>query len=160
MSHVPDWVFEASASMLAKRYVMGDFPIESYARKFSKILSERYSDCSPERLLAAAEGILTFLGEIEGENSITLCDAFTRNVLTLDKSGRPRRIKGFLFNAFAPAKVPTSSDAVVRAFRAFVFRLRSNPDLMAPRNWSPREVPEIEWLIGVFEVQVNFADAI
>ena len=36
MAFAPAWVLDASSAMIAKRYIMGDMPLEAYTNRFSK----------------------------------------------------------------------------------------------------------------------------
>jgi len=160
MSHAPDWILNAACATIALRYVEGNLPIEAYANKMSKPFGETYSDCSPEKLHSAAEAMLFFLAEIEEENTITYCNAFIYNSVMLDRSGKPRKMKGLFFDPLAPVKQGTTSKAVLLAFRAFVFRLRNDATLAEPRGWSLASIPELKWLNSVLNVEVGFTDAI
>jgi hypothetical protein len=76
MAFAPAWVLDASSAMIAKRYIMGDMPLEAYTNRFSKSLLERYSDASGDKLLESVEGIMNFMTTIKGENVLLVCDAF------------------------------------------------------------------------------------
>ena len=52
------------------------------------------------------------------------------------------------------------SEDAEKIFRTFVFRLRSNPDLLAPEGWSLRSVEGLKWVADVVEQEVSFMDSL
>ena len=80
---------------------------------------------------------MQFLSEIEaGEGAVDLLDAFIHFRLFYEGIGRPRKMKP-LFGVLDDAvKVKVwSPDAVVKAFRAYTFGLRSNTAPKMPAGW-------------------------
>ena len=160
MAFAPAWVLDASSAMIAKRYIMGDMPLQAYTNRFSKSLSERYSDTAGDKLLESAEGIMSFMTTIKGENVLLVCDAFLYNRVCFESSGGPRKMKTMFSSALAPQKNQTGGDAIVKSFRTFVFRLRSDPKLLAPKAWDPSNVEHLDWLADIFKQRVKVTDAI
>lgn len=160
MAYMPDWVFGASCAVISRRYVTGMLPVDAYTNSFSQTLSGYYSDASADRLMAGVEGILRFLTEIEDADVEFLCNSFIYNRVCFDENGNPRKIKGLFRSALAPAKQRTGVDATIKSFRAFVFRLRANPDLRVPPGWEIDTVPDIDWLGVMFKQKVEITDAL
>lgn len=104
MAFAPAWVLDASSAMIAKRYIMGDMPLEAYTNRFSKSLLERYSDTSGDKLLESVEGMMNFMTTIKGENVLLVCDAFLHNRVCFESSGAPRKMKTMFRSALAPQK--------------------------------------------------------
>ena len=160
MAFAPEWVLDASSAVVAKRYIMGDMPLEAYTKRFSKSLSEHYKDTSGDKLLWASEGIMQFMTTIKGENVLLVCDAFIYNRISFDTNGAQRKIKTMFRSALAPQKRQTEAEAVVKSFRTFVFRLRSDPNLLAPKAWDPSTVPDLDWLAEMFNQRVRVTDSL
>ena len=160
MAFAPEWVLDASSAVVAKRYIMGDMPLEAYTKRFSKSLSEHYKDTSGDKLLWASESIMQFMTTIKGDNVLLVCDAFIYNRISFDTNGAPRKIKTMFRSAFAPQKRQTEAEAVVKSFRTFVFRLRSDPNLLAPKAWDPSTVPDLDWLAEMFNQRVRVTDSL
>jgi hypothetical protein len=160
MAFAPAWVLDASSVMIAKRYIMGDMPLEAYTNRFSKSLSERYNDTSGDKLLGAVEGIMNFMTTIKGDNVLLVCDAFLYNRVCFESSGAPRKMKTMFRSALAPQKKQTGGDAVVKSFRTFVFRLRSDSSLLSPKAWDPSNVQDLDWLADIFKQRVKITDTI
>lgn len=160
MAFAPAWVLDASSAMIAKRYIMGDMPLEAYTNRFSKSLLERYSDTSGDKLLESVEGMMNFMTTIKGENVLLVCDAFLHNRVCFESSGAPRKMKTMFRSALAPQKKQVGGDAVVKSFRTFVFRLRSDPSLLAPKSWDPSDVQDLDWLADIFKQRVKVIDTL
>ena len=81
--------------------------------------------------------MLQFLADIEaGENAVDLLHSFTYFRVYFEGPGRPRKTKPLFGSIEDPAKTKEwSKDAAPKAFRAFVFGLRSNTVPNAPVGW-------------------------
>ena len=111
MAFAPAWVLDASSAMIAKRYIMGDMPLEAYTNRFSKSLLERYSDTSGDKLLESVEGMMNFMTTIKGENVLLVCDAFLHNRVCFESSGAPRKMKTMFRSALSPQKKQPTLDS-------------------------------------------------
>ncbi len=160
MAFAPGWILDASCSVVAKRFIIGEMPLEAYVNRFARSLSERYSDTNADKLLGAVEAMMHFMSTIEGDNVLLVCDAFTYNRVSFDTNGSPRKIKTMFRSALAPQKTQTNSDMVAKSFRTFVFSLRSDPGLLAPKGWDASSVPDLEWLADIFSQQVKISDCL
>jgi len=159
-SYAPRWVLNIVCASIAQRFVEGNLPLDAYANRMATELEKHYSDCSPEKLSSAAEAMLFFLAEIEDDNAITYCKSFIYDSALFDFANHPRKLKGLFFNPLASRRELTTSKAILYAFRAFVFRLRSDPQLLAPPEWMLTDVAELKVLNDITTVEVVFFDAI
>ena len=160
MKYAPDWVLHAVCSTIARRFVEGNLPIEAYASRMSKNLKSLYSDCNSEKLYTASEGMLYFLAELEEEETIDYCDTFIYNSVTFEKSGRARKMRGLFYDPLTPVKIETKSQNIITSFRAFVFRLRSDPALTEPPGWKIDTIKELKVLSDTLKVVVTFSDSL
>lgn len=160
MSYAPDWILNVVCAKVAERYVLGTLPIEAFANRMSRDLLLTYTDCTPEKLYSVAENMLFFLAEIEDGNALEHCHSFAYRSVHFDKADRPRRLKGLFLDPLAAVKQQTSSDAVFKSFRAFVFRSRAEGNLVAPVEWNVRNHKELISLANILDVEVSFSDAI
>ena len=103
---------------------------------------------------------MQFMATIKGENVLLVCDAFIYNRISRDTNGAPRKIKTMFRSALAPQKRQTEAEAVLKSFRTFVFRLRSDPSLLAPKAWDPSTVPDLDWLAEMFNQGVRVTDSL
>lgn len=160
MSYAPDWILNVVCAKVAERYVLGTLPIEAYANRMSRELLLTYTDCTAEKLYSVAENMLFFLAEIEDEDALEHCHYFAYRSVHFDKTDRPRRLKGLFLDPLAAVKQPTSSEAIFKNFRAFVFRSRAEGKIVAPLGWRVRDHKELTALADILEVEVSFSDAI
>jgi len=160
MSYAPDWILNVVCAKVAERYVLGTLPIEAFANRMSRDLLLTYTDCTPEKLYCVAESMLFFLAEIEGDNAMEHFHSFTYRSVHFDRADRPRRLKGLFLDPLAPVKQQTGSDAVFKSFRAFVFRSRTEANLVAPVEWKVRNHKGLISLANILDVEVSFLDAI
>ncbi len=160
ISYAPKWVLNMVCGAIAQRFVEGNLPLEAYANKMSAELSKHYSDCSSEKLRSTAEEMLFFLAEIEDDNAIDYCKSFIYNSALFDSANHPRKLKGIFFDPLGSSRELTTSKSIIFAFRAFVFRLRSDPQYAAPSEWLLADVTELKTLNDIITVEVGFFDAI
>ena len=160
MAFAPDWVLESACSVIAKRFIIGEMPLEAYSNRFARSLSERYTDTSADKLIGTIEGMMHFMATIEGDNVLLVCDSFTYNRVSFDNNGSPRKIKSLFRSALAPQKIQSSADSAIKAFRSFVFRLRSDSSLLAPKAWDPSTVQDLDWLADIYKQQVRITDSL
>jgi hypothetical protein len=69
-------------------------------------------------------------------------------------------MKTMFRSALSPQKKQVGGDAVVKSFRTFVFRLRSDPGLLAPKAWDPSDVQDLDWLADIFKQRVKVTDTL
>ena len=160
ISYAPKWVLNIVCGAIALRFVEGNLPLEAYANKMSTELEKLYSDCSSKKLHSAAEAMLFFLTEIEDDNAIEYCKSFIHYSALFDAANQPRKLKELFFNPLGPRRELTTSKSILFALRAFVFRLRSDPQYAAPSEWSLADVPELKVLNDIVTIEVVFFDAI
>ena len=160
--YCPAWIFEVSAARVAFEFLHSEMPLESFAAKYSQGLSDSYSDGPAESLLGAAQGMLEFLAEIEaGENAAILLSHFTFNRLYFSGVAVPRKMKP-MFGSIEDAvkQKEYSEELAKKAFRAYVFRLRSNPEDAAPSDWKLEDDEHIGALGVLVSKQVSILDAL
>ena len=133
-------MYDIASARVAFEFLHSEMPLESFAAKYSQGLSGTYADVPDESLLGAAQGMLEFLAEIEaGENAAVLLSHFTYHRLYFAGVAMPRKMKPMFGSIEDAAKQKEYSEELAKkAFRAYVFRLRSNPEDAAPSNWSSR----------------------
>ncbi len=158
--HAPDWVIAILSAEAARRYIFSDLPLDGFAKKFSEVASRHYDDCSTEKITLCAEEILRFVSEIEDVDFDFVSVGFTRHTAMFDHDGSERRIKTMFRSAYTPAKSETPADVVVKMFRVFLFRIRTNPELAAPAGWTLNQVADIDWLAACVTQEVTLFDVI
>ena len=160
--YCPAWMYDIAASRVASEFLHSEMPLESFAAKYAQGLSETYSDVPAESLTGAAQGMLEFLSEIEaGDSAAILLSHFAYFRLYYSNVGVPRKMKSMFGSIEAPVKQKEySEDAVKKAFRAHVFRLRNNPADVPPSEWKLEDDEHREQFGDLVRKQVSILDAL
>ena len=157
---MPDWVLGFTCSYIAFRFVTGNIPLQAFANKYSKSLSERYIDASSKKLLNVSQDMLYFLATFESLNHMAIVESYMFNSLNFTKRGRKRKIKTLFGSALDAKEQATTHQASIRRFKNFVFQLRANDKYNAPEGWNLREEQGIDWLLDIYEQNVIAMDGL
>jgi len=157
---MPDWVLGCTCAHITIRFVNGTIPLEAFANKYSKSLSEKYVDASSKKLMGISQDMLYFLATFESSNHMGVVESYMFNSLNFTKRGRKRKIKTLFGSALDAKEQATTHQASVRRFKNFVFQLRSNDKYNAPEGWNLREEQGIDWLLDIYEQNVIAMDGL
>ena len=58
---MPEWVLGFTCAYISLRFVNGTIPLQAFANKYSKPLSEKYADASSKKLMGISHDMLYFL---------------------------------------------------------------------------------------------------
>lgn len=155
-------MYDIASARVAFEFLHSEMPLESFAAKYSQGFSESYSEIPAESLLGAAQGMLEFLAEIEaGENAALLLSNFTYYRLYFSGVAMPRKMKP-MFGSIEDAQKQKeySEQLAIKAFRAYIFRLRSNPEDAAPSGWKLEDDEHIVAFGDLVRKQVSILDAL
>ena len=160
--YCPAWMYDIASARVAFEFLHSEMPLESFAAKYSQGFSVNYSDVPEESLLGAAQGMLEFLAEIEaGENAALMLSNFTYYRLYFSGVAMPRKMKP-MFGSIEDAQKQKeySEQLAIKAFRAYIFRLRSNPEDAAPSGWKLEDDEHIVAFGDLVRKQVSILDAL
>ena len=157
---MPDWVLGCTCADITIRFVNSTIPLEAFANKYSKSLSEKYVDASSKKLMGISQDMLYFLATFESSNHMGVVESYMFNSLNFTKRGRKRKIKTLFGSALDAKEQATTHQASVRRFKNFVFQLRSNDKYNAPEGWNLREEQGIDWLLDIYEQNVIAMDGL
>lgn len=160
MGYCPLWVLCVVSAHATRQYVNGHIPLLSYATSYSELLGERYEGISKRKLMAIAEDMMTFLVEVDADNILDIFDSFIFYKATVDESGEPRKIKTLFKSAFSSVADDPNVDDVVKSFKIFTYRYRSNEAIGVPTGWRLQDIDKIDWLGDLFDIQVNFSGSL
>ena len=156
----PDWILSLACSVITKRYVLEHVPIQSFTNVFSKSLEPMYDDLTGSKLRAGVEKEMRFLATFDDENHIKIVNAHIFNVITYVAPKKKRRIKGIFSDGIKPKKTETSIATNNKSFKAFFFRLRSDPKLEPEWTWDLSQVKGMDSLIMIFNSPILVSDAL
>ena len=159
MRFAPDWVVALTSSVISNRYIGGHIPIEAFSNRLSQNLEAQYVDLTSNKLRETSEELMRFLVTIESDDHPAIFDAFIFNLAHFTASGRKRRIKGMFASALKPVEKETNTAGILKLFRAFVFKLRSDPDLAPNKPWQLDKVKGMDELSKLLYIDVSIKDA-
>ena len=151
MKFCPFWVLGVVSTYCTRQYVDSEGSLAEYARNHASILQQHYDDTTAKKLMDVSEGIMNFLVEIEAEDVLNIFDSYIYFKTTFDEKGDLRRIKTLFKSALSASNEETTSEDIVRSFRAFTFRYRSNDTMVIPIGWQLHQVDRIGWLGDLFD---------
>ena len=157
---MPDWVLGCTCAYITIRFVNSTIPLQAFANKYSKSLSEKYSDASSEKLVGVCQDMLYFLATFESSNHMDIVESYMFNSLNFTQRGRKRKIKTLFGSALDAKEQATTHQASIRRFKNFVFQIRANHKYNAPEGWKLREEQGIEWLLDIYEQKVIAMDGL
>ena len=146
MSQCPKWVFEAACGQAASEYLSRQIDLNTVSSGYASVLSSFYQTINPAEVANVIEHILRFLDDLNaGESAAPLAIGFCYNKISFEQSNKPRKLKGLLGSADDPVKSREhSSEAAVKAFKAYVYALRNEIAELAPPGWQLSDVTESE----------------
>ena len=156
----PSFIFEMASARAAAEFLGEEFGLEAFSGKYAEGLGSRYSEVDQDSLHQAAEGMIQFLSEIEaGENAVELLHSFVYFRLYFEGPGRPRKMKPMFGSIEDPVKQKEHSiEAATKAFRAFVFGLRSNTVPHAPVGWKLEDEESLPIMAELAAKKLNMID--
>jgi len=158
---VPSWIFEICVMRTASEFLSSEIGLEAFAKKYSEGLKKIYKeDISLEVFEGCAQTLMEFLGEIEaGDQAVNLLNDFTYFRLYNEAVNRPRKMKSMFGSIEDPVKATEyNSENTQKAFRAYVFGLRSNTVPQAPDGWQLEKDEHLVKLKPLFEEKVSMLD--
>ena len=157
----PEWIFNLSVARAAYEFIISDLPIKAYAKKYSNGLNEIFEEIKPEEIENEAELILRFLVEINADNSDELLNSFIYFCLKYEQQGSKRKLKGLFGSAFDPDKSKKYAEKnTLKAFRAYVFGIRSGVSEKPSPGWDIKEEENIKILLDIVNKEANISDAL
>lgn len=159
--YAPNWVFDIAVMRTAYEFLSSEVGIEAFGKKYSEGLSKVYNQTiAPETFFETAQSILEFLSEIEaGEQAVELINNFTYFRLYNEGLNKPRKMKSMFGTIEDSVKTQDySAENTIKAFRAYVFGLRSNTVPVAPEGWRLENDEHIDKLKPLIEATVSVLD--
>ncbi len=157
----PDWIYNIAVARSAYEFIVSELPIKSYAKKYAEGLSEQYFEIKAEEIENEAELVLRFLVEINADNSDELLNSFIYFCLKYEQHGSKRKLKGLFGTAFDPLKDRKYNEkSTLKAFRAYVFGLRSGISEKPTAGWDILEEEGLEFLLELLKKEANISDAL
>ena len=158
MVYCPDWIFDVSVVRVASEFLSEQMPIDSYAKKYSKGLSESYHEVFVEELLEPAEEILRFLNEAKvSTNAIELLSGYSYFRMYYVNLKKKRRLQPIFGTLEAPSKNKEySSEKALKSFRAYIFGKKSNTVPVRPSGWVLENDESLDQFSKLIKLKTGF----
>ena len=155
--YCPEWIFGVFAAQTSKEFLSSNNSIAAVSRKYSKALTERFTEVKFEEIMDVAEKILQFLSEINaGEEAVNYINDYIHYRVNFEASGSVRKLSGMFSSSFNPEKAKDySSDKSFKIFKATIFSIRNDALPKATPGWSINDVEDIGWVGEVFNQETD-----
>lgn len=160
MRFCPFWVLGVVSVYATRQYVNGHLPLLAYSSKYSTVLQEHYDDVSKRKLMIISEEIMNFLVEVDADNILDIFDSYIYFKTTFDETGELRKMKTFFKSALSSVSMDTTVEDVLRSFKVFTYRYRSNDAMAIPLGWELQEVEKIGWLGDLFDLEITLSGSL
>jgi len=156
--YCPDWIFDISVSRVSLEYIVHDFPIESFAKKYASALSQKYDEINYLELLEPAEEILRFLSEANAsDKSVELLSGFSYFRLYYINLRKKRNLQPFFGSLEAPTKKKLyDPENSLKSFKAYVFGMKSKVVPDRPLGWTIENEKSLEGFLEIINQKINF----
>ena len=156
----PEWIFGVCSAATAKEFLSSENSLNSISRKFSEVLSEKYSEIKFEEITACAEDILQFLSDLEAnEEAVNYIESYIYRRMCFKSSGAERKISGMFSSELDPVKTNDYSvKNVTKVFRATIFAIRNQTVSDKPPGWTYEEVEGLDWFKNLLDKPTNILD--
>jgi hypothetical protein len=102
-----------------------------------------------------SEEVMNFLVEVDAENILDIFDSYIFFKTTFDEAGELRKMKTFFKSALSSVPTDTTVEDILRSFKVFTYRYRSNDAMAIPIGWELPAVEKIGWLGELFEQEIT-----
>ena len=157
----PGWIFDISVARTASEYLSSEIGIEAFAKKYAEGLASYYKNAIEVEVFSdTAETILEFLSEIEaGDRAVEFLNDFTYFRLYYENNSTPRKMKPLFGSIEDGEKLQEyKPEETIKAFRAYIFGMRSNAVPTAPDGWRLETDNNIDKFKLIIERQVSMLD--
>lgn len=161
MMFTPGWIFDIAIARTASEFLSADIGIEAFAKKYAEGLAKYYTTPIDVALFSdTAQTILEFLSEIEaGDRAVEYLNDFIYFRLYNENTSTPRKMKPMFGSIEDGVKTQEyKPEETIKAFRAYIFGLRSNAVPTAPDGWRLETDDHIDKLKSIIERQVSMLD--
>lgn len=149
----PGFIYDICVARAAAEFLHGDLSLEAFSGKYTEYMVDGCTTMGPEEVHDPAEAMMLFLAEVEaGDSAADLLSSFAYYRLYFDGVGRPRKMNPMFGTIEDPIKARDwNRETSPKAFRAYVFALRSQTVPTAPSGWqleNEESVPKLAEVAG------------
>ncbi len=157
----PEWIFNLSVARTAYEFIISEMPIRAYAKKYSKGLSEFYTEIKFEEIENEAELLLRFLVEMNAEEADEFLNSYCYFLIRFVTQGTARKIKGIFGSDLDPVKQKNYKEhTTLKSFKAYVFGIRSGISEKPSAGWDISDEENLDFLGELLLKKADIVDAL
>ncbi len=150
-SYCPDWIFNLCCGMIATEFIGKNTTLPALSHKYVDAISKDYKKIEPELFQETAEQYILMLNELEvGEASLDYLTGFCCYKINFVNPKTKRNLTGLFSKELKGTASPEYNiNNAKKAFKAYIFAMRSGQMELAPPGWTIEKDIEIELLKDV-----------
>ena len=147
----PDWIFNLCSGMIATEFISKTTTIPALSLKYTEEISSEYDKIDPALFEEAAEQYILMLNELEvGEESFNYLTGFCCYKINFVNPKTKRNLTGLFSKELKGTASPEYNiNNAKKAFKAYIFAMRSGQMQLAPPGWTIEKDISIELLKDV-----------
>ena len=147
----PDWIFNLCSGMIATEFISKSTTLPALSQKYTEVISSEYDKIEPALFEEAAEQYILMLNELEvGEESYNYLTGFCCYKINFVNPKTKRNLTGLFSKELKGTASPEYSiNNAKKAFKAYIFAMRSRQMELAPPGWTIEKDITIELLKDV-----------
>ena len=147
----PDWIFNLCSGMIATEFISKSTTLPALSQKYTEVISSEYDKIEPALFEEAAEQYILMLNELEvGEESFNYLTGFCCYKINFVNPKTKRNLTGLFSKEFKGTAFPEYNiNNAKKAFKAYIFAMRSKQMELAPPGWTIEKDITIELLKDV-----------
>ena len=153
----PDWIFNLCSGMIATEFISKTTTIPALSLKYTEEISSEYDKIDPALFEEVAEQYILMLNELEvGEESFNYLTGFCCYKINFVNPKTKRNLTGLFSKALKGTASPEYNiNNAKKAFKAYIFAMRSGQMQLAPPGWTIEKDISIELLKDVASKEVG-----
>jgi len=153
----PDWIFNLCSGMIATEFISKTTTIPALSLKYTEEISSEYEKIDPALFEEAAEQYILMLNELEvGEESFNYLTGFCCYKINFVNPKTKRNLTGLFSKELKGTASPEYNiNNAKKAFKAYIFAMRSGQMQLAPPGWTIEKDISIELLKDVASKEVG-----
>ena len=153
----PDWIFNLCSGMIATEFISKSTTLPALSQKYTEVISSEYDKIEPAFFEEAAEQYILMLNELEvGEESFNYLTGFCCYKINFVNPKTKRNLTGLFSKELKGTASPEYNiNNAKKAFKAYIFAMRSRQMELAPPGWTIEKDITIELLKDIAAKEVG-----
>ena len=147
----PDWIFNLCSGMISTEFISKSTTLPALSQKYTEVITSEYDKIEPALFEESAEQYILMLNELEvGEESYNYLTGFCCYKINFVNPKTKRNLTGLFSKELKGTASPEYNiNNAKKAFKAYIFAMRSRQMELAPPGWTIEKDITIELLKDV-----------